>query len=231
MARYEHLFFDLDHTLWDFDTNSAETLRDLFKHYALQEKGIPGAEEFIKEYRIYNQRMWDLYSRNLVDKGTLRSRRFLLALEHFGIKDRKLAHAIEHDYVAHSPFKKNLMPDTLEVLGYLRERYVMHIITNGFSEIQFIKIKESSLADFFSEVITSESAGVRKPNPYIFRYAMRKGEAEPHNSIMIGDSLEADIIGARSVGMDQIFYNPAQKPHNEQITYEIRELKELKGIL
>jgi putative hydrolase of the HAD superfamily len=231
MPSYEHLFFDLDHTLWDFETNSAETLRELFVHYNLAEKGIPSAEAFIQEYRLYNERMWDLYRRNLVDKGTLRSKRFLLALEHFGIKDRKLAHAIEHDYVSHAPFKTNLMPDTLEVLSYLKQRYVLHIITNGFSEIQFIKIKQSSLADFFSEVITSETAGVRKPNPYIFRYAMRKGEAEPHNSIMIGDSLEADIIGARSVGMDQIFYNPAQKPHNETVTYEIRELKELKGIL
>lgn len=228
---YEHIFFDLDRTLWDFETNSHETLSELAHKYKLSEKGIDSVDEFIAGYIRINERMWDEYRKGLIDKNTLSYDRFHEALGKYKITDRNLSENIGNDYIAISPLKTNLFPGTLEVLHYLNKKYSLHIITNGFEEVQHIKIKNCGIKHFFDQIITSERAGFKKPDVRIFQYSMNAVNAESTKSLMIGDSLEADIIGARNAGLQQVYFNPCGEKHNEDVTFEIKNLKELLTIL
>ncbi len=228
---YEHIFFDLDHTLWDLETNSRETLNELFTEHELTEKGIASPEDFIKEYHHINERMWEEYRKGLIDKETLRYARFHEAFQLFGINDKPLAERFGKDYVENGPLKTNLFPHTIEVLEYLQKKYSLHIITNGFEEVQHIKMKHSGIEGYFLNTITSEAAGFKKPDIRIFEYALKTADARVENSLMIGDNLEADIIGAREAGLHQLLFNPKGESHGEEITYEIKSLKELFDLL
>lgn len=231
MSRYKHVFFDLDRTLWDMDANSYLTLCELADKHKITERGILSADEFISKYKVINDRLWFDYSRDLVDRETLRSQRFKLAFKEFGIEDDQLSDAFASDYVSQGPLKNKLMPDTIDVLEYLHEKYQLHIITNGFEEVQHLKIINSNLEKYFSRVITSDLAGFKKPHPGIFEFSFRESGAAPDESIMIGDSLDADIAGAKKCGMAQVYFNPEKIPHNEEVTHEICSLIELKKIL
>jgi YjjG family noncanonical pyrimidine nucleotidase len=231
MARYQHLFFDLDRTLWDFDTNSQEALREIVVECELEGRGITDSGQFLDKYRDINLHYWSLYREQKIDKETLRWIRFGKTLEHFGIHDQKLAMQLAQLYVSVSPLKTGLMPGTLDALEYLGEKYRMHIITNGFEEVQHIKLKQSGLDRFFDIVVTSEGAGHKKPRPEIFAYACQASGATYSDSIMIGDDLEADILGAQNAGMDHVFYNPEGAAHSYQVTHEISALVELKSLL
>jgi putative hydrolase of the HAD superfamily len=228
---YTHVFFDLDRTLWDFASNSKKTLTELIHKYQLPEKGIGSADLFIEEYLKINEQLWEQYGRNIIDKDTLRFQRFHQTLLKYGIDDPNISEGIGNDYVSMSADRTDLFPGAVEVLTYLREKYSLHIITNGFEEVQHVKLQKSGIDVYFSSVITSEMAGYKKPDPGIFEFSFRHAGCDPGKSIMIGDSMEADIKGARNVGMHQIFFNPDGKDHNEDVTHEIRELKELIGIL
>ena len=228
---YAHIFFDLDHTLWDFDTNSREALFELNDAYNLKSLGVESIEDFISEYLVINDQMWELYRKGLVDKETLRFERFHRTLLKFGIDNESVTKGLGIDYSQIAPLKTNLIPDTIEVLNYLKDKYILHIITNGFDEVQGIKMKHSGIEHYFSEVITSEMAGCKKPDPGIFKHALDLANAQVENSIMIGDNLEADIVGAREVGIDQIYFNPKNIDHREKVTHEIKELKSLLTIL
>ena len=228
---YKHLFFDLDHTLWDFEKNAHETMTELLAELA--EDGLYKIDvgEFFPRYQVHNDEMWRRYRLGEIDKATLRTTRFQKALEEFGIKDRTVAKWMEFEYLDRSPYKKNLFPEAIETLEYLRDSYVLHIITNGFEEVQHIKLRESTLGEHFDVIVTSEQAGVRKPHENIFRYALSRTGAEKQESLMIGDNLEADILGAKKAGWDQVFFNPTGLMHSEQPTYEIKHLRELRSIL
>ena len=229
--KYNHIFFDLDHTLWDFNRNSRETLEELFEIYSLKNYGIEVFEDFVSTYRVVNDRMWDMYRNGAISKEKLRATRFYETLLEFEIDHPELAAEIDHEYIERSPHKTHLFPHALDVLGYLSEKYHLHIITNGFTEVQNIKLTKSGLKPFFKHKITSEVAGVNKPDPKIFTYAMHQAGAKRKESIMIGDNLQVDIVGARRVGIDQVFFNPDQVPHGEAVTFEIQSLNELRGIL
>lgn len=231
LMRYEHIFFDLDRTLWDFETNSYETLSELSIKHKLLDKGITSVDDFINHYLQINEQMWDDYRKGLIDKHTLRYQRFQNTLLKFKIDDSALSEAIGNDYVAYSPLKTNLFPYTIEVLKYLNEKYHLHIITNGFEEVQHIKIKNCRIEKYFKHIITSERAGFKKPDVRIFQYAMNLANTNSTYCLMIGDSLEADIIGARDCGMHQVFFNPKAEKHLEEITYEIRNLNALMDFL
>lgn len=231
MSRYRHIFFDLDRTLWDFDTNSRSALSEMYTTFKLEREGIVDAARFIEVYTDINERMWKAYRLGNIRKAQLRSLRFSKTLEHFGCRNTELGIRLGDSYVELSPMKTALMPNTFEVLEHLAQKYVLHIITNGFEEVQGIKLKQSGIADFFQEVITSEMASARKPDPMVFELAFAKTGSAAASSIMIGDDLDADIIGARSVGMDQVYFNPARRRHDEDITFEIEKLNELKTIL
>lgn len=228
---YRHIFFDLDSTLWDLDKNAHETLTHLAAVHKLSEKGVDSINDFIEVYRVINEELWDEYRKGLVDRDTLRYQRFSRALSNYGIHDPALTISIGNDFSAHAPLKTNLFADTIEVLEYLSGKYTLHIITNGFEETQHIKMKSSGITKYFSEVITSERAGYLKPHPGIFQYSLSLTKASSEDSIMIGDSLEVDVVGAREVGWRQVYFNPEGKPHSEVVTHEIKTLKELLGIL
>ncbi|MCE3279425.1 MAG: superfamily [Bacteroidetes bacterium] len=231
MTLYKHIFFDLDHTLWDMNSNSYVTICELAMKYKLAERGITSIDDFFCKYKVINDQLWLDYSRDLIDRNVLRSERFKRAFSLFGIIDDQLAEEFGDDYVSHAPKKSNLMPHSIDVLDYLSSKYQLHIITNGFEEVQHVKIENSNLKKYFSNVITSDKACFKKPHKGIFEYSINLTAAEYKNSIMIGDSLEADIIGARDCGMDQVFYNPEKISHEEKVTHEISCLTELKNIL
>lgn len=232
MNRYQHLFFDLDHTLWDFDANSAEAIGDIFVELKIAEKGEVKFEEFIKIYRDINRACWDQYRKNEISKHTLRYTRFKRALGVFDIVDQELSDEFSDQYILRSPHKTHLIPGTSELLDYLLdEKYKMHIITNGFSEVQFVKIENAGLKKYFDIVLTSEMVGEKKPHAAVFHKALSLASASLEDSLMIGDNLEADVIGAREMGMDQVYYNPLGESHEELITHEIKALTELIGIL
>lgn len=229
--KIRHVFFDLDRTLWDFEKSANQTFEEIYNHFELQKKGIISVKEFHDAYSIHNNRLWDLYRKGEIKKEKLRGLRFILTLQDFGITDNVLAEKIGDDYIRISPLMVNLFPYTIEILEYLFPIYNLHIITNGFSEVQTVKLETSGMDKYFTQVITSEEAGVKKPHPDIFKYAFTKAEALPGESIMIGDDYEVDIIGAKEANMYQIFVDHEKKYGNNQSTYYINNLKEIEGIL
>ncbi len=230
MNRYKHLFFDLDHTLWDFRSNSRETLRELYADEDALRSGIPSAEEFIAAYEEINHAMWASYAAGRIPKEVLRVLRFRDTLALFGIKDGALASRIGHAYTDRCPQHGRLMPGALQMLGGLRSEHRMHIITNGFDEIQGVKLERSGIASFFDVVLTSERAGAAKPDPRIFAEALKRTRANAHESLMIGDNVEADMLGARRAGWDHVHYTAETDPDPEA-THRIAHWDEFAALL
>ena len=228
---YKDLFFDLDHTIWDFELNSKETLWDLHLKYELEAKGIHDFDVFYSQYSVHNHRLWDRYTKGFIKQEELRWKRIYLSLLDYKIADEALSKEMSVDYLDILPNKKNLFPYTIEILDYLKNKdYKMHLITNGFESVQFKKIKNSNLADYFTEVITSEASNSLKPNKEIFDYALKACNAKLESSIMIGDNEAADIQGAINAGMDSIFVNHLQIQPTVPATHTITHLKELENI-
>jgi putative hydrolase of the HAD superfamily len=228
--KYEHVFFDLDRTLWHFDENSKKVLMDIYCQFDLNQ-WIQSAQEFVKRYQIINEDLWRLYRNNKVSKEELRWRRFDETLLFFSVKDRALATDIGEYYIEHSPRQTQLFPHTIEVLDYLSSKYQLHIITNGFEEVQHIKLSASGLLKYFDVIVLSEKVGVKKPHPFIFKKALSSSGANVENSIMIGDDWYADIYGAQRVNMDNIYFNYTKEEHANPIDKEINCLSELYEIL
>ena len=230
MKKYSHIFFDFDRTLWDFDRNSRETLTELFFRYNLN-ASIDDPEDFVNIYHEVNQRLWGLYREGKMTKEVLRVERFKLSFAKFGIRDDSLAAKFGNDYLEISPSKILLLPHAREILDYLFNRYKLHIITNGFLLTQQVKIKNCGLDKYFQSLTTSEAVGFNKPRPEIFHRALSAVHARKNESIMIGDDLEVDVLGARKFGIDQVFLNRDNVMHNQAVTHEITSLWELKNIL
>jgi putative hydrolase of the HAD superfamily len=231
--RYDHLFFDLDHTLWDFETNSRETLADLHQEAGLAERGIPDFESFVQTYNRHNAVLWDRFRKGFISREDLRWKRMWRTLLEFRVTDEALARQLSERYLEILPTKRNLFLDTIAVLDYLRGKgYPMHLITNGFERTQHAKLRNSGIDVYFTYVVTSEAAGIMKPHAPIFEYAMRLAGTGPDRSVMIGDTLDADILGANNAGMDTVYFNP-QVPADGDIrpTYVIASLGELKRLL
>jgi len=212
MKRYRHLFFDLDHTLWDFRTNSRETLRELLSAHGLLARGVPDAEAFIAVFEEINHRLWAEHGAGRMPKEVMRVLRFRSALQHFGVIDGRLPGRLSEEYLAQCPLKPALMPGAMELLDAVAGNYRLHIITNGFEEVQHVKLQHSGIADRFDVVLTSERAGAAKPSPEIFALALRKAGASAEQSLMIGDNTEADMLGARNAGWDHAHYHAETEP-------------------
>ncbi len=228
---YKHIFFDLDRTLWDFDASSKEAFSKIFEKFELKSRGVESAETFERYYKQHNEYLWSMYREGKLQKEILRSLRFQKTLEEFGIEDKALADKIGTFYVDISPLLVHLFPNAIEILEYLHTRYDLHIITNGFSEVQFTKLNSSGMGKYFREIITSEEAGVKKPDPLIFSFAFNRTKARSGESLMIGDDVEVDIAGARQAGMDQVLFDPAGTKARDGATYYINNLNELREIL
>jgi putative hydrolase of the HAD superfamily len=230
--KYKHLFFDLDHTLWDFETNSAQTLKALYDEYNLHKFNITSFTVFHKFYKEHNQRLWDRYSNGLIKQDELRWKRMWLTLLDFKIGDEKLAKEMSARYLTILPDQKALFEYTFEILEYLiKKNYQLHIISNGFEEVQYNKLKKAGIKKYFTEIITSEGSNHTKPQKEIFYYAINKAGASLKESIMIGDNLEADIQGAINAGMDSVFVNHIDAVAHLHPTFTVSHLKELELIL
>jgi putative hydrolase of the HAD superfamily len=230
MKKYEHIFFDLDHTLWDFSTNCAETLSELYNEHRLQNLGI-SAEEFIVAYRTINDKMWADFHHGKTTKEEIRDKRFLYTFELLKLKSSDIPEGIDNQFLEICPTKSHVFPHTFDVLNYLSENYILHILTNGFSETQFIKVKSAKLDPYFEHVIHSEMSGHLKPDKRMFDYALNKANAKAQQSIMIGDDLFADVLGAKNAGIAQVFVNRNNEQHSETITHEVDCLSTLKTFL
>ena len=230
--KYKHLFFDLDHTLWDFEANAKATLQQLHIDLDLVSKGVHDFELFHKNYLQHNEKLWARYRNGYIKQEELRLKRMWLTLLDFKIADEALAMQLNELFLQLLPARTILFPDTKEVLQYLTDKgYKLHLITNGFEKTQHGKLKYSGLDGFFKEVITSESSNSLKPQKEIFDFALNKTGAKIEESIMIGDSLEVDVAGAMNAGMDAIHVNFNDAPQDEiKPTYTIKTLKELEQI-
>jgi len=221
------IFFDLDHTLWDFDINSELAFEAIFK------KDHPGVQikDFIEKYVPINQACWKLYQYDKITHAELRYNRLkhtFDALEFF-VSDEQIEQ-IAYDYIRLLPENNRLFDGTIEVLEYLEKKYTLHIITNGFADVQKKKIKNSNIGSFFKTITNSEMAGVKKPHPLIFEHALNLAQANKENSIMIGDCLEADVQGALDAGLEAIFFNDKNISVSQNIK-QVNHLLELKKYL
>jgi putative hydrolase of the HAD superfamily len=231
MKKYTYLFFDLDHTLWDFDANARLTLEQLHDRLSLQSIGVGDFERFYSQYLIHNEKLWDRYRNGFIRVDELRWKRMWHTLLDFRIGDEKLARRMSDEFLAMLPSRNRLFPYTIELLEGLTEKgYSLHLITNGFEATQHQKLRNAGLDRFFGHVITSEGSNSIKPQKEIFEYAFRLAGANPANSIMIGDNIEVDIIGAKNAGMDQVYVNHIDDTPSAESTYTVFNLKELEGI-
>ena len=226
--KIKHIFFDLDHTLWDFEKNSNLTFKQLFVTHNIQLE----LEDFLAVYSPINFDYWKRYREERVSKEDLRYGRLkdtFDALDY--VVSDELIHQLSFDYIDVLPFNNHLFDGVFELLDYLKPKYRLHIITNGFEEVQNLKLEKSGIMKYFSEIITSESVGVKKPNPKVFNYALAKAGAELENSIMVGDNLEADIIGALNCGITSIHFNLHNEKFEQKKYISVTSLLEIKQYL
>lgn len=231
LKKYTHLFFDLDHTIWDFESNAKSTLKDIFDINKLQEKGIESFENFFSHYSTHNHKLWDKYTKGLIKQEELKWKRMYLALLEFKIADEPLSRKMGLEFTQILPNKTNLFPYSIEILTYLKSKnYTLHLITNGFEDLQANKLLNTKIHHFFNEIITSEGSNSLKPNKEIFDYALQKANATTLNSIMIGDNIDADIEGGINAGLDTIYVNHINDRVYERANYTVFHLKELENI-
>jgi len=234
---YRHVFFDLDHTLWDFETNARHTLQQLHTELNLADRGVDDFDHFHQQYLKHNERLWERYRKGFIKQEELRVKRMWLSLLDFKITDEPLAKILSVRFLELLPSRNQLFPGTHEVLTYLRNKnYHLHIITNGFEEVQQQKMEGAALKPYFTHLITSEKSNALKPHRAIFEHALACSQAQANESIMIGDSVDIDIKGAWEMGMDQIHVNHLDQnryPIQGEIypTHTIFELEELRKIL
>ena len=215
-----HVFFDLDHTLWDFDKNSALTFEKIFE---LNNINV-NLDEFVEVYEPINFNYWKLYREEKIDKASLRYGRLKDTFNMLNMKIKtSMIYKLSDDYISYLSTFNHLFDGTIEILDYLHKKYKLHIITNGFKEVQQGKLNNAKIDKYFVTITNSENVGVKKPNPKIFKYALNAAKASQENSIMIGDNYEADILGALNYGVDAICFNY----HNETLGKEVKQVNNL----
>ena len=227
---YKHLFFDLDHTLWDFDKNTTQAISEIYTIFNFSEKTF-SIDDFMQYFNEANEYLWDKFNHGQIDRVELRNSRFKIILKKLGLSEKDVPEGIGDEYLRRAPSKPNVIPFTHEVLEYLQPRYQLHIISNGFDDVQHRKMKAANIHHFFDKIVTSDSSGHRKPQKEIFEYALDQAGATKTDSIFIGDNLDTDIKGAQNAEMDHIFFNPDNKNHSTPVTYEINSLRQIMNIL
>lgn len=221
----KHVFFDLDHTLWDFEENSKKSFQFIFEKHQIQ----LNVDEFLKVYSPINFEYWKLFREEKVTKKELRFGRLFDAFKKLNYKiSKELIDILPDDYLENLSNYNQLFDGTISLLTYLKSKYKLHIITNGFEKTQLAKIEKSKLLPYFDQIISSDAVGIKKPNPEIFFHALKKAKANTYESVMIGDSLEADIFGAKNVGMLTIYFNAVQNfcPENQLVVKNLTAIKQ-----
>ncbi|NDV83010.1 YjjG family noncanonical pyrimidine nucleotidase [Bacteroides sp. 51] len=231
MAKYKNIFFDLDDTLWAFSENSRDTFEEVYMKYNF-DTYFNSFDHYYELYQKRNLELWEEYAEGKVTKGELNEQRFFYPLQAVGVNNLDLSRQFSEDFFVIVPTKEKLMPYAKEILEYLTPTYNLYILSNGFRELQAKKMKVSGIDGYFKKIILSEDIGVMKPYPEIFHFALSATQSELRESVMIGDNWKADIMGAKGVGMDQIFYNIIEQgdfPFHS--TYIIKCLDELENLL
>jgi putative hydrolase of the HAD superfamily len=224
----KHLFFDLDDTLWDFETNSLAVLQELYAEFELEQKLCTDFERFYTAYKSINHTLWQRYYQRQIDKAFLRNHRFHLAFQQFNYNNYEENLLITAQYLARTPLGKALKEGCLDTLDYLRQRHTLHLITNGFSEVQAIKIDNCGLRSYFSALVVSEEHGFIKPDAQIFRLAESMAGARPRDCVMIGDNFECDVKGAQNAGWEAIhFSDTTMHGYKGRVIGHLQELKEI----
>jgi putative hydrolase of the HAD superfamily len=229
---YKHLFFDLDHTLWDFEKNATEAISDLYSQLQLNHKGFNNFDLFLQHYLKHNTLLWDQYHLGTISTEDLKWKRMYQTILEFNVNNINLAKQMSETFLDILPEKKYVFPYTFEILDYLKAKeYILHLITNGFTVTQHRKLKASGLGVYFEHVITSENAGAVKPNKSIFETALTMANATVAESLMLGDNIVADIQGAYNAGWHSVFVNHVNAEKPAEATYMITNLKELEAIV
>lgn len=231
MQRYKNLFIDLDDTIYDFSGASRESFRETYDllHY---ERYFDSFEHYLSLYEPYNLELWRIYGEGKITKEELNRRRYSHPLECVGVNDQQLADTFCREALGRIPTKGPLMPGALELLEYLRPKYNMYILSNGFKELQSRKMRTAGIDGYFDALILSEDIGINKPNRELYEYALAKTGSKLNESLMIGDMFDTDIVGAANIGMEQMYYNPKEKKgHAFSPTYEVTHLLQIKEIL
>lgn len=231
MQRYRNIFIDLDDTLYDFSAASREAFEETY-HLLHFERYFDSFDHYMGIYAPYNLELWKLYGEGRITKEELNRRRYSYPLECVGVHDQELADTFCREALSRIPTKNHTIPGAMELLEYLRPRYRMFILSNGFKELQSRKMRTAGLDGYFEDIILSEDIGINKPRPELFEHALQKTGSRLEESIMIGDMFETDIAGAANIGMQQIYFNPKHKkglPFTP--TYEVNDLLEIKEIL
>lgn len=230
---YKLILFDLDRTLWDYETNAVCTLTDLYRHFEIQKYEMP-LDIFLSHFKKYNDILWGEYQKGNINKQTLRELRFTKVLEEAGVKNREKGTAMDQYYIEEAPKQTSIFPGTIELLEHLKERgYTLSLLTNGFTEVQVVKIDRCGIAPYFSKMFTSQDVGFQKPDARIFHAAVSAHHARKKEVLMVGDDWMNDIQGARNYGIDAAFFCPYGKPEKLEFkpTYCIEHLLELKSVL
>ena len=230
MTKYKHIFFDLDRTLWDFDSNSAQTLLEILDYFNLEDK-VSNSHQWVEAYRKYNREVWKRYEAKQINKKELRLERFRLLFSEYNINDELLISKVSDYYIQYSPTKTGTMPFAKELLEYLYSKYKLYIITNGFFEIQKTKLQAAGIDKYFLKVFTSDIIGAAKPDRKIFEASVKSVNARKVQSLFVGDSLDNDIVGAKRFGIDQVWFNHDKIKSDVVPNYEIYSLEQLKSIL
>lgn len=232
MKKLTHIFFDLDHTLWDYDTSSTQALTELYERFQLATY-FTSSTAFIKVFHHVNGELWDQYNKGKVDREFIRTQRFARVLAGRMEPDLDFTNRMSDFYIEYCPTLPHLMEGTMKVLDALKDRYTLGIISNGFSDTQSVKLKNCKIDHYFKYVITSESAGSRKPDPAIFQHAMELSNTAVDEVIMIGDNLSTDIAGARAAGWQAIWYCPQEDSmrHNQPHQPMIKHLEEIMALV
>ncbi len=228
---YKNLFIDLDDTIWDIHQNGKECLEEIYYDYGFGQF-YPTFETYYDVYMPGNNHLWSLYRQGKIRKDELIVERFLFPLKDFGINDPEYAKRLSDDFLERTTTKTLLIDGAIDLLDYLKPKYRMYILSNGFTEVQHKKIENSGLKPYFDKVFLSEDAQINKPHPAIFTYALKNSNSRRNQTIMIGDSWDADIVGARNSKIAQIWLNPHKlEPVGFEPTFTVGSLAEIKEIL
>jgi YjjG family noncanonical pyrimidine nucleotidase len=231
MNTYQAVFFDLDHTLWDYETNSRDTLYELHTEFQLQEKYGISSMDFFNKFSEVNHHLWNQYNAREIDRDRIRTDRFRSILSSYYVENNSLSDDLSQAYISRCPTKTSLFPFAIECLQYLQKKYPLFILTNGFDDVQGIKLTSAALTGYFKNVITSETTGHRKPSLEIFHHAVTMAKVRPDQCLMVGDNLQADIAGAMNAGLHAAYFNPFSKRHSLQPHFEFSCFSQMRNIL
>lgn len=230
--KIQHIFFDLDNTIWDHRKNAYLTLKDLFEKEEISLKYNIDFEEFHSVYHEVNESLWEKIRDGIIDKEYLRKHRFYDTFNHFNVDDEELAMYFEEHFLDRILNHNELVEGAEFILEYLKAKnYTLHIISNGFKEVTERKCILSGIDKYFQTITSADTVGVRKPRPEIFEYSLSLSDATKENSILIGDDWIADVVGAQNFGIDVIFFDVLNENKEEEGLKVIKHLLQIKDYL